>query len=300
MHAGVVFVLYRPTEKFLTHLATVRAGCPDVVAVDNTPDPDPALHERVRATGVRLLDNRNRGGLGGAFNRGARLLFEGGADLVVLLDQDSEVDEGFVADMVHECAAVPGAAYVVGPKIYEQTMGVYMGVAPPDDGPERDISDETSGLIPARMVISSGSAISAGAWDELGEFREDYFIELIDAEYGLRARERGVPVYVAPAVTLRQTWANTRKHGRMYASHTDASRRYYMIRNALDASRRYGYPQRQILPMAAREAVAVVALEKRKLGKLAAIAAGIVDGTRGRLGPFAECRPRLARRLGMA
>ncbi|MGY2876275.1 rhamnosyltransferase [Marmoricola sp. URHA0025 HA25] len=297
MRAGVVFVLYNPTEEFLENLATARAQSDRLVAVDNTPEPSTRLHERLRDDGVRVIANRNTAGLAGAFNRGAEALFDDGADAVVLLDQDSKIDDGFLGAMIGVCEQVPDDAFILGPKIHETTMDVTMTVPAPDDGPERDISGETTGLFEARMVISSGSVITAPAWHRLGPFREDYFIEFLDAEYCLRARQRGVPVYVTAAATLRQTWANTRRHGAVHTSHADASRRYYMVRNAMDASRRYDVPRRRVLQLAAREAVAVIALERDKLLKLAAIVAGVADGARGRLGELAERRPRLKRSL---
>lgn len=290
-------MLYNPTEEFLLNLATARAQCEDLVAVDNTPEPSTELHERLRDDGVRVIANRNSAGLGGAFNRGTEALFEEGADVVLLLDQDSKIDDGFVAVMIAACEQVPDDAFILGPKIHETTMDVVMTVPAPDGELERNIADETTGLFEARMVISSGSAITESAWRRLGPFREDYFIEFLDAEYCLRARERGVPVYVTAAVTLRQTWANTRRHGAVHTSHADASRRYYMVRNAMDTSRRYGVPRRRVLQLAAREVVAVIALEQHKLPKLFAIAAGVADGARGRLGALGERQPRLMRSL---
>ncbi|GAB3855570.1 glycosyltransferase family 2 protein [Nocardioides maradonensis] len=298
MRAGAVFVLYSPNEAYLANLATAAAGCPDLVAVDNTPEPDPALHARLRESGVRVVAQRNQGGLAGALNVGAELLFADGADVVFFLDQDSAVDEDFFTAMLDVCATIPGDSFLLGPRIYETTMDVYMSVAPPDGGAPVSVAEVTDGLLPASMVISSGSLITAAAWHTLGPLREDYFIEFLDAEYGMRAHALGVPVYVTPAVTLRQTWANTKRHGGVHTSHADPRRRYYMVRNGLDASARYDLPRRSYLRLAVREALAVLALERGKAGKLAAIAAGVADGYRGRLGRFEDRQPHLARRLG--
>ena len=52
---GLIFVLYEPTEEFLENLARARAFCPNLVAVDNSPEADLPLHDFLREQGIRLL-----------------------------------------------------------------------------------------------------------------------------------------------------------------------------------------------------------------------------------------------------
>ena len=49
---GLIFVLYQPTGAFLGNLFKTRAACPNVVAVDNSPDADLRMHELLRARGI--------------------------------------------------------------------------------------------------------------------------------------------------------------------------------------------------------------------------------------------------------
>ncbi len=71
-------------------------------------------------------------------------------------------------------------------------------------GGDRAVARPDRRARPTQSIISSGSAISADAYRVLGAFREDYFIECVDIEYGLRAWSRGVPVYMTSRATLRQ------------------------------------------------------------------------------------------------
>ena len=73
---GLIFVLYEPTEEFLENLAKARAFCPNMVAVDNSPEADLRLHEFLHEQGIKLIFNRNKGGLAGAYNRGAEVLLK--------------------------------------------------------------------------------------------------------------------------------------------------------------------------------------------------------------------------------
>lgn len=296
---GVIVVLYRPSEEHLGHLAEVCAGCDDVVAVDNSPEPDPRLHERLRRRGMRVIVNRNDGGLAGAYNRGARALLAEGREVIFLLDQDSRIAASFFTDMMRACDGLATDTFLVGPKIYEINLAKCMPVFPPGrrfPRPRR-IDGEGVGLISTLFIISSGSAISAAAYRRLGAFREDYFIEYIDIEYGLRAASREVPVYVNAAVTMRQTTGCIERHGRLFTTNHDAWRRYYGARNAVHCLRLYR--SRWSLhwlsaPLAIHQVLCVLLFERHKLAKVAAIACGYLDGRRGRLGTFERRHPRVA------
>jgi rhamnosyltransferase len=159
------------------------------------------------------------------------------------------------------------------------------------------IDDQTGGLFPTLCIISSGSAISAAAYRELGAFREDYFIEYIDVEYSLRASSRNVPVYMNAAVTLRQTNGRIERHGKLFTTNHAAWRRYYIARNTVHCLHLYrsywGLHWFSGL-MVIHQAMLVLLLDSQKLKKLTAIAWGYLDGKLGRLGTFERRHPRIA------
>ena len=108
---GLIFVLYQPTEDFLGNLAKARAACPNVVTVDNSPEADVRLHEYLREQGMQVIFNRNKGGLAGAYNKGAEVLLARQCDLIFLLDQDSEIDASFFAAMMDAAAGLSAARH---------------------------------------------------------------------------------------------------------------------------------------------------------------------------------------------
>ena len=232
---GLIFVLYQPTEEFLENLAKARAFCPNMVAVDNSPEPDPGLHECLREQGIQVMFNRNKGGLAGAYNRGAEVLLERRCEVIFLLDQDSDIEALFFKNMMEACRDLGTDEFLVGPKIYEVNLEKCMPVFQPGKYlPKRlRIDDQNEGMFPSLCIISSGSAISAAAYRKLGAFREDYFIEYIDIEYSLRAVSQSVPVYMNAAVTMRQTTGKIERHGDKYTTNHVAWRRYYGARNAV-------------------------------------------------------------------
>lgn len=296
---GAVVVLWQPKPEHVDHLERVRAACRHLIAVDNSPRADAALHARLRANGIEVLHNANRGGISGAYNVGASALFDAGRQVVFLLDQDSQLGADFFAGMMRACARAGSDAFIVGPKVFEVNLGRYLPVFSPQlrlPKPE-PIDDRTQGLIPTLFVISSGSAISAAAFRQVGEFREDYFIEYVDIEYGMRATRNGVPVLVNTEVQMRQQVGEYVKRGIFSTSNHVAWRRYYASRNAVHALRSNAsrWSIHWLIELLTLHQVAcVLVCEQHKLRKVVAIAVGYFDGLFGKLGTFEQRHPRVA------
>jgi rhamnosyltransferase len=296
---GVIFVLYHPTEAFLRNLDKAAMAGQNVVAVDNSPQSDATLHAMLQRQGCTVVHNANRGGLAGAYNRGAEILLARGCEVVFLLDQDSDIGEDFFDAMMQACEREEGDTFILGPKIYEINLEKFMVVMPPGrrwPKPQK-MREPTEGVFDTLFVISSGSAISAQAYRRLGAFREDFFIEYIDIEYGLRANSQGVPVRMNAAVTMRQTTGQIERHGRLFTTNHAAWRRYYGARNGVFALRLYRkhwslYRLGGLLAL--HQALCVLLFEPHKLRKVLAIACGYLDGRRGRLGTFESLHPRVA------
>jgi rhamnosyltransferase len=296
---GLIFVLFQPTEGFLRNLVNACATCPDVVAVDNSPEADVSMHDTLRVWGIEVIFNRNQGGLAGAYNRGADLLLARQCEVIFLLDQDSDIDLSFFDKMMEACRELGTDEFLVGPKIYEINLQRCMPVFQPGKRvPKRiRIDDCKEGMFPTLCIISSGSAISASAYRKLGAFREDYFIEYIDIEYSLRAVSLNIPVYMNAAVTMRQITGRIERHGKRYTTNHAAWRRYYGARNAVHClylhRAQWGLHWVSGL-LAILQLLRVLQYESEKVRKVVAIVCGYLDGLMGRLGTFEDRHPHLA------
>jgi GT2 family glycosyltransferase len=296
---GLIFVLYQPEAQFLDNLLRLSAACPNIAAVDNSPDPDPNLHALLRDRGLHVILNWNKGGLAGAYNRGADALLALECEAFFLLDQDSEIENSFFEKMLEAADELRADEFLLGPKIYEVKLNKFMPALKPGRYLPKGVPIEvrTSGLIPTMGVISSGSMISAAAYHRIGPFREDYFIEYVDVEYSMRTQRAGVPIYLNAAVTLRQNFGNIRRHGKRFSTNHAAWRRYYVARNCVHCFRTY----REYMGLhwlsgifVLQQAIMVLLFEAQKAKKLLALAFGFVDGVIGRLGPFDDRHPYFA------
>jgi len=303
---GALVVLFRPSAANVDHVVQLAALCAPTVVVDNSPIPDPTVHERLGGSAATIVVNGNRGGIGGAFNLGIGKLRTLGATAAVLLDQDSNVPARFFETLAQACAGLGVTDYIVGPRVFDINAQrcvramtftrLRLHIRAVDDCPP-------STLLPCSFLLSSGSVVSLAAFERIGSFREDYVVDHVDSDYCLRARSCGVTVAMTCTATMEHQIGRITKHRlfgvTLLASNHPALRRYYFARNAIRLTRAHGrrLPSVALVNLlTAWQVVVVVLFEADKFRKTLATLAGVIDGLAGRSGPVESCRPRLARR----
>jgi GT2 family glycosyltransferase len=301
MAPGALVVLFRPSEAHVCNLLRLKQLVEDVVAVDNSPASDLRLHERLRDAGIDVLPNFNKGGVAGAYNRGLERLIEKMCEILFIFDQDSAAPDDYFTQMLDACLAVDSPHFLIGPKIFDINVNRYL----PAHVVRRfgvkaiPITDQKHGLVPCSSIITSGSVTSAETYRILGPFMEGYFIDHVDTEYSFRAMCKGVPVYINTSVVLKHEVGRRIDHKVLFFKliqwNMGPLRQYYSARNCIHVSRRYGtqFPLLILINIITVQQILSIALyegDKRK--KIVAMIAGIIDGLRGRYGPFETCRPR--------
>jgi GT2 family glycosyltransferase len=298
--AGALTVLFNPSEVHVHNLFRLKRLCREIVAVDNSPKIDLRLHERIRAEGVELLSNFNEGGVAGAYNKGLGRLIEKGCRLLFIFDQDSEVEEGYFAQMLDACLALDNQHFLIGPKVFDVNVKRYLPAHFVRRFSVRPIAitDQRRGLLPCSSIITSGSVMSAETYRALGPFMEDLFIDHVDTEYSFRAMCKGVPIYINTSVVLKHEVGKRTDHKFLFFKliqwNTSPLRQYYSARNCIHIARRFGarFPLLILINIITVQQFLSIALyERDKRKKIVAMVAGIVDGLRGRLGSFENCRP---------
>lgn len=168
-----------------------------IVWVDNGSGVD--LHAWLRqwpADRVHPLWLEQNHGIGYAQNRGMEWALEQGATHVLLMDHDSLPGEGMVPTLLDALRARPDAA-AVGPHYADPRRTAHRTPFFKMQGWSLRWLDCQD---PARVwevdhVIASGCLMPASAVRQVGWLREDYFIDWVDVEWCLRARDRGFRIY---------------------------------------------------------------------------------------------------------
>ena len=223
------------TSECLESVRTITYPNYQTIVIDNGSSAEDAqvLQERF-SDSIRIIVSAENAGFAGGCNIGIRRALAGGADYILLLNNDTVVDPAFLSLMVQAAEEIPdGAAFC--PKIchYERPrviqsnggrVNAWMGRAwqvrrdRPDEGPngrveERDYADGACMLI------------RRSALERVGLLDEEYFAYWEETDWCARAAEAGYKSYYVPAARV---W---HKSARSQAPDSDY---YYLFRrNAL-------------------------------------------------------------------
>ena len=278
---AAVVVLYRPGADTVFNLSGYSRDFGRVWAIDNSEEPDAQIVAAVSAIPkVEYASMHGNSGLGTALNAGIALAKDAGFAWVVTLDQDSWP----AAHMLFELSHCASSCSETG------RIGIVSPVLRLENGPEEAGYE---GCRDALTTITSGSLVSVAAWEKVGGFDEDLFIDQVDHEFCLRLHAAGLAVRECGSAFLAHRMGEMRQRrllGPVYVSNHSALRRYYITRNRFAVSQRFGaqFPEFRTREISAQrhELMKVVLLEDHKLAKLLMSWRGYRDFRRGVSGPY--------------
>jgi rhamnosyltransferase len=282
-HACAVLVTYHPDAELPRRVSRILEQAGALVIVDNGSGAEARemLSAIAANPAVSLVLNPANWGIARALNLGIDQAAVRGFEWVLLLDQDSAVRAGMLAELIAVRAAYPEAerVAVIGAGFdQEMTAGETAGA------PWQEVES----------VITSGSLISLRVHAAIGPFREEFFIDYVDSEYCFRARAKGYRVIKTTRPLMSHTIGAPTRHEVLWThkwtTNHSPDRRYYIARNDTVMLREYGGYKLgswalKSLARRLRTCKRILLYESSKARKIAAVSAGWWDGVRGRLGP---------------
>jgi len=284
---AAVVVTFHPEPDFAAKLASLLPQVGAIVVVDNGSCPAdlPARDDPSLAGRVEVIANGENRGIGAALNQGLRRAKECGFSWALTLDQDSSPLPNLVAAGGRAFEAYPEPERLAA-------IGASMVGAAVGGSPDRNHAPAAA-YRRMTAVITSGTLQSIQAWERLGGFREDFFIDCVDTEFCLRARSRGLHIVQATEQALAhhigipsRKWVQGRW---MIPTNHSPLRRYYVTRNRIYIWRRYARSDGRFvltdMRQSIREWVGIAFAETDRAAKLGAILTGSRDAVLGRFGP---------------
>ena len=296
-----VVVTFRPDVAATTVLLRALAPQVDrVVLVDNGSPAGTveALRAELEPAGGELVPLGANRGIAAAQNLGLDRARALGARAVLLSDQDSVPAPDMVRrllDGLDRARAEHGRVAAVGPvTVDERNAGAALLFSDHRWGPRRaDVPAQDGALVPATFLIASGCLVDVAALAEVGDMNADWFIDHIDLEWGLRARQAGWAVFGVVGARLAHALGDRvqRIPGRERDVHIHSPvRNYYMARNTVLLVRSGLLPrawQLGYLAWITKYAVFYVLAVTPRLGRARLLLRGFADGVRGRTGALA-------------
>lgn len=295
-----VLVTYEPDlAKLDVLLRALRRQLASVVVIDN--GSSLAIEHSISAEFrpdswcqvVRLHSNR---GIAAAQNIGIDLARKAGAAFVILFDQDSEPAPDMVQKLLDVATTqalrgIPVAA--VGPRYTDERQD-----NPPPFIRIRGLSVERQACVSPHSVvevdylIASGSLIPLTTLDAVGSMREDLFIDYVDIEWGLRAKEAGFQSFGVCGAMMRHDLGSEpiEFFGRTIPLHSPL-RHYYHFRNAVRLYCETGLPLNWKIADGWRLLLkygAYTLLAKPRHKHWWMMSLGIIHGLMGRMGKYGK------------
>ena len=236
-----VMSVYRPSEEAVSNAARAVSQADRVIVIDD--GSGTAFRERlddIRAVGAQVLSLDANRGIAAALNEGIRALAPGAGDVIVTLDQDSRLPDGFVSTLLKTLSDAETSGLPVAIVAPESFAGVSQkGVRLP------------GGFDEALRPIQSGMLVTAAALEDLGLLDEGLFIDLVDVEYYLRAVQGAWVSVAARGLDLPHELGRHQSMSimgrRISTTLSTPFRYYYRTRNRVIITRRYSATARTLL-----------------------------------------------------
>lgn len=240
MQIVAVVVTYHP--KFETLGALLDSLKPQVnfiVVVDNgSGEKLVGWLERYYSQSIHGIFLGTNTGVGVAHNTGIAWARQRGAECVALFDQDSLPAAGMIhrlAEVIQKKQAEGSKVAAVGPRYTDERQG-----NPPPFIQVRSIKlirqscSQPTSIVEVDYLISSGSLIPISTLATVGLMREDLFVDYVDIEWGLRARNKGFQSYGVCSAEMKHDLGERpiSFFGKQIPLHSPL-RHYYHFRNAV-------------------------------------------------------------------
>lgn len=283
-----VLVTYHPDAGLFARVEKISVQVAQTVIVDNgSTNFSAELKEKlIGRLGVHVISNDRNEGIARALNKGVRWAASHGYPWALTLDQDTVVGRDMVeslADVFRRHPSPPQLA-VIGSNYRDKITG-------------KLLCKELAGTNNSRgremiTVLTSGSLVSVHAFQIIGGFRSEFFIDNVDHEYCLRARTHGFLIAMTAKPVMEHGIGAMTEHRFLWkkigTSDHAPVRHYFMTRNTLILAREYLRKEpRWILGYLwawVKLVVLVCLFEKNRMSKMKNVARGCVDGVLNRTG----------------
>ncbi len=286
-------VCYRAERSSIENLlSALLSQVSQVLIVDN--DAEHSELSRLEGPCVTYLPMTGNHGTAGAMNSAWRAGLQGQAQFIVCFDQDSEISPGFVGSLLEQWQTLQRASGQliggVGPVWRDRRTGRQLRALKPAGWRRQRVDGNSANHIEVDHLISSGCLIHRDSWRAVGPFDESLFLDYVDIEWSLRARNCGFHFYVTRDASMRHAIGDSviSIFGRSLWIHQPI-RQYLLVRNHLLLWRRpyirLNWKFRDAVQVAVKTAL-VLALSRPRWQRLGWVLRGLRDGLLGRSGPI--------------
>jgi len=256
-----VVILYNPELEVLKNITACAEQTEIVFVLDNSDSYNQTIIDKIKIIDKVEYHNFNSNlGVAYALNYAANLAIKNNFDFLLTMDQDSFLTSGIVDRMIEYCGSI-------------EDVGI---IAPLYRNKFRTLEIHTSIYEEILSTKTSGNLLNLKIYQKAGPFKEDYFIDYVDIEYGMRLNSLDFKVLRVNNVILVHDEADLTKKEimglQLYPWNHQPIRWYYKIRNLLylEDNYREHYPEffRKEKIHYTKQFIKIFLFEKDKLKKI--------------------------------
>lgn len=293
-----IIVTYHPDPAQLDRLLSALAPQVQGGIVVNNGSHQPLPKAALQSRGFDLLSLDGNRGIAAALNAGFDWALGQGAEFVITFDQDSEPAPDMVATMVQAWRGLTRQGIKIGamgPQQHDRRSAQYAAFLAPIRWRRCTVTPSAGQVVEVDHLITSGCLTTVDVWRAVGPFREDFFIDYVDIEWNLRQRAAGYRLYGLGGAVLHHAVGDEVHNWRgQHIPHHSPLRHYYLLRNGAHLQKLAH------IPLAWKVSDAIHLLKvfvyfsltgRPRRAHVVAMARGVWDGWRNRLGPARETDP---------
>lgn len=214
MKLASVVTLFYPEENHLKNINYYLDGVDKLFVINNTPSHN-YQKELPKSKKITYFDYDNIG-VAKALNIGAQKAIEAGYNYLLTMDQDTVLPISTLNEMK---------------SVIEKENMNNIGIITPWHKTKLKEEKPKTKIDYPRDVMTSGNILNLAIWQKIGKFNEDFFIDGIDIEYGLRLKKHNYKIMRLNYLEIDHDLGDIfYVHNKLCTNH-NGLRRYYMNRN---------------------------------------------------------------------
>lgn len=272
---AAVVILYNPNDSVYENIESYKDQVDILLIYDNSEVKNLALIGRlINCSKVVYIDNKSNRGIAEVLNMAAEKAINLGYKFLLTMDQDSKAPRDLIRKLIGKFKESDRVS-IVSP-LHSNKFNTHLKS-------NKNIEEKVM------SVMTSGNLLSLNAYQVIGPFLEDFFIDYVDIEYCIRANFLNYQVIRINDIVLLHNEANLTNKKILsrvyYPSNNFPTRFYYKTRNLLYLrsiyKKKFSYPLKMEYDAYLRNVVKMLLFEKEKVKKTRMILFGILDYVRG-------------------
>lgn len=204
---AVIVVTLNPELEILKRQFDCVPSQTEIIIIDNASKI--SVLEKIEELSVSrelvLLKNNQNKGLASALNQGCKKAISLGCSMVLLLDQDSEPEEGSIETLLNTYNELSDAGQpvgCVGPTLIDVTTGLDLGFHAIVGLKWKRIFSDNGKPIEITSLNGSGTLMSLNLFSELDGLNNEFFIDHVDTDWSFRVLKAGYSLYGIPSAVF--------------------------------------------------------------------------------------------------